>query len=191
MSRRPPPEYGSWEAADAAFTQFMDDLPLRREQLRQKLAATGGPVLDGTVESLDPLNEWYIETALRGAPDGMDWWPVWLARGAPATNPMPELYGYPIPDDVIRLWELVSVYVGDVLLPLIPHARWVCFRAKNYREVINGRPVVDIGSPLFPANVIAVGNALVPRMVSYRGTGSDLEGPADPQSLSRVGRPRC
>jgi len=171
MSRRPPPEFGSWDAADAAFDQFMADVPLRRDQLRERLTVTGGPVLDGTVESLDVLNEWYIETALSGEPDGMDWWPVWMKRPQPATRRIPGVTGNPIPDDVIRLWELVSVYVGDVLLPLIPHSRWVCFRAKNYREVINGRPIIDMGDPDWPSDPISVGNANVPRMVSFRGTG--------------------
>ncbi len=185
MSRRPPPEYGSWEAADAAFTRFMDDLPLRREQLRHMVAATGGPPLDGTVEGLDALNEWYIETALRGEPDGMDWWPVWMRRPVPMDKSIPGAIGNNSPDEIFRLWELVSVYVGDVLLPLVPHARWVCFRAGNYREVINGRPVIDIGNADFPANVIAIGNGGVPRLISYRGTGSHLEEPADPRFLSK------
>jgi hypothetical protein len=183
MSRRPPLRYSSWEAADAAFTQFMVDLPLRREQLRQMLASTGGPQLDGTVESLDALNEWYIETALRGEPDGMDWWPVWIERPRPVDKSIPGAIGDSAPDEMYRLWELVSVYVGDVLLPLIPHARWVCFRAGNYREVINGLPVIDIGNTDFPADAIAIGNAGVPRTVSYRGTGSDFERPADPRRL--------
>ncbi len=184
MRRRPPLRYSSWEAADEAFTRFVGDLPLRREQLRHMVAATGGPQLDGTVESLDALNVWYVETALRGEPDGMDWWPVWIERPRPVDKSIPGAIGDSAPDEIYRLWELVSVYVGDVLLRLIPHARWVCFRAGNYREVINGRPVIDIGNTSFPANVIAIGNAGVPRMVSYRGTGSDLEGPANPRSLS-------
>jgi hypothetical protein len=171
MSRRPPQEFGSWGAADAAFTQFMADLPLHREQLRQMLAATGGPQLDGSVDSLDALNEWYIETALRGEPDGMDWWPVWIRRPRPVDKSIPGAIGDSAPDEIYRLWELMSVYVGDVLLPLIPHSRWVCFRAKNYREVINGQPLIDLGNSDFPGDAIAIGNANVPRMVSYRGTG--------------------
>ena len=183
MSVRPPERYESWEAVDADFDQFVADMPLRRAQLRERIAATRGPELDGSLESLRPLNVWYIRTALSGEPDGWDWWPLWLERSAPPTNPMPHVFGNPVPDDVIRLWELVAVYVGDVMLPLMPPSRWVCFRARQFREVINGQPMIDRGDRTFPANPITIANAGVPRAVSHRGTGSRFDKPADPTEL--------
>jgi len=121
---------------------------------------------------------------LSGEPDGWDWWPAWHTKKEPPTIVIPGITGKPHPDEVIRLCELVSVYVGDVLLPLIPHSRWVCLRAKNYREAINGQPLVDLGNPLFPADAIAIGNANVPRMVSYRGTGHRFDTRPSPKLLS-------
>lgn len=46
----------------------MAALPERRAQLRKRLAETGGPELDGSVEGLDALDEWYIATAIPSSP---------------------------------------------------------------------------------------------------------------------------
>lgn len=70
----------SWAEADAHFEAFLVELPTRREQLVRRLAETDGPVLDGSVEGLESLNEWYIATALADQPDGMDWLPTWIAH---------------------------------------------------------------------------------------------------------------
>jgi len=183
MSRRPPPWFESWSAADAVFDRFVADLPLRREQLRLMVEASGGPVLDSSVESLDPLNEWYIEKALRDEPDGMDWYPLWMGPTLPASEPDLN-YNTFRNDDLMRLWELISVYVADVVGGVIPHSRWVCFRARGYRERDNGRPAFDIGDRILPAGVFNVGNARVPRMMTYLGTGDRYEGRPASTALS-------
>lgn len=114
MRRLVPGFHASWNDADAAFTSFIEALPLRREQLRARLAETGGPELDGSLESLDALNEWYVRMAFADEDDGMDWWPTWHQRRD--EPPVTTRWHRGAPPHLLRLWELVAVYVGDLYL---------------------------------------------------------------------------
>lgn len=182
------PEYitnaTSWQEADEHFERFVAALPERREQLRRRIAETGGPALDGTIEGLDPLNEWYIATALADQPDGMTWLPEWVT-GAGSTQR--GFYGErPCSGPVLRLWEMIGIYLGDLALARFPESRWVCWRDSVRSGVYNGEPVVDVGLPDFPLDVLSVANAAVPRTYMYAGTGHRHEEPADPTRLRRV-----
>lgn len=77
MKHLKPSYFDSWGEADAAFASFIAELPKRRGQLRGRLAQTDGSGLDGSVESQDALNEWYIRIAFADEDDGMDWRPGW------------------------------------------------------------------------------------------------------------------
>ncbi|BDZ60703.1 hypothetical protein Lsed01_00044 [Demequina sediminis] len=114
MRRLVPGFHASWNDADLAFASFIEALPVRREQLRARLAETCGPELDGSFESLDALNEWYIRIAFADEDDGTDWWPMWHQR---RDEPLATTRWHRgAPPRLLRLWELVAVYVGDLSL---------------------------------------------------------------------------
>lgn len=148
MRKKIPANFPSWEVADREFEAFIGELDLRRFQLRERLAATGGPELDGSLNSLTPLALWYFDAAMRDDDDGMEWWPRWLPPRDPQRTP-PE-GERDLSPQFVRLQELVAVYLADVILPWIPHARWVCWRSKSVWDVANGGFVVDVGDATFP-----------------------------------------
>lgn len=67
----------------------------------------------------------------------------------------------------MRPWDLVAVHVGDVLKAQVPGSTWVCYRTKDPRDDRNGKPMLDIGWPENPADVIALANGGVPGVVCY------------------------
>ena len=162
----------SWEEADAHFEMFMTVLPQRRAELAELVAGTGGPVLDRSIESLIPLNEWFIERVLEGpVPVDVAYRPAWLDPPNPLFCPTP---GGPraAAGWLLLLWEQVSVYVGDVLLAAVPGSRWVCWRSRSKAGIDSGWPVVDFGlAPDRNGNAIMIANAGVLRSWSYQGTG--------------------
>lgn len=85
-----------------------------------------------------------------------------------------------------RLWELIGVYLGDLTLAAFPDARWVCWRDPAKGGVFNGEPVIDVGLPRYPMNVLSKANADVPAAYTYHGTGHRYDEPADPTILRGV-----
>lgn len=182
MTKKLPARFASWEDADAAFDRFVESLPERREQLRQRLAATGGPELDGSLESLTPLMRWYYSVALQDVEDGMDWWPEWLPPHDP-TFQLNDEYPRRLSPQFVRLWELVGVYIGDVAQPLVPHARWVCWRSKAARELTAGAFVLDFGDALFPFAALAAANRNLSMWYIQHGSGGYYDKPLDPDVI--------
>jgi hypothetical protein len=153
MSRLLPRVHASWDEADEAFQSFVDAFPERRVQLRERLEATGGPELDGTAASLDALNEWFIRIAFEDQDDGMDWWPTWKEpydpqRIAEALVPVS-------PPHLLRLWELVAIYLADLCLAETEDARWVCWRGDMRHDANNAFPLIDQGFKRPPAIPLA------------------------------------
>ena len=183
MSRLSPGFHESWSDADAAFEAFVSALPDRREQLRARLVRTDGPELDGSLESLDALNEWYIRIAFADEDDGMDWWPMWhQRREAP---PVTTRWHRGAPPHLLRLWELVAVYVGDLYLARDDHARWVCWRGSHRLDSFNAKPVIDYGDRHFPRDPLGLANAGVVKAYVEQGDGTEAFAPPDPGNLRR------
>lgn len=189
MTKKMPVRFASWEEAEAAFDRFYSLLPERREQLRTRLRATGGPDLDGSLETLTPVMRWYIDTALEDADDGMDWWSEWLAPNNPHFKPDEDNPRQPSPQ-LVRLWEMVGIYVADVVQPLVPHARWVCWRAKAATELTAGAFALDFGDQLFPFDVFPAANAGLVNWYIYYGTGHRRERPINPDEFEPALRER-
>jgi len=161
----------SWEEADEHFEAFAATLPQRRRELAEHVAATGGPELDLSVESLTPLNEWFIETVLdRPAPPDIDFRPAWMSPPNPDFTPTP---GGPrrAPGWLYLLWEQLGVYLGDVMIEQTPGARWVCWRSPRRGNISNGQPTVDIGVPEDGFKAMSCANGDVLGAWMYLGTG--------------------
>ncbi len=174
-----------WETAYRDFDAIMERMPAQRLALRERVAATDGPVLDGSVESLRPLAEWFWLEAVADRDDGQDWRPAWLPPVNPNWVPN-EFEPRAVPDAFLRLWESVAVYLGDVLLPLVPHARWVCWHSKYRRLDANGEPVIDIGLREHPARVVIQANFGIGRAYMHHGSGSADDKPPDFDRLPRI-----
>jgi hypothetical protein len=172
----------SWEEADARFGTYLAEMPLRREQLAQRVAETAGPPLDRGVDGLDDLNEWYLDVGLAGLDDGMTWIPY---HAPPATPPPGWEPSVMIPrwvaPQVSRLWAMVAVHVGDVLLRELEQSRWVVWRSRHANEVNNGVYGIDVGDPHHPADVIGLANGGLVYAYEHLGTGdhADRRPPGD------------
>ena len=189
MTKKLPARFATWEEADAAFERFHAALPLRRQQLRQRLADTAGPTLDGSLESVTPLMRWYCSLALQDLDDGMDWWPEWLPPNDPEFK-LNQEYPRLLSPQFMRLWELVGIYIGDVARPLVPYARWVCWRAKSAREITAGDFVLDFGDHLFPFNALVAANPGLSMSYIQHGTGGRFDKPVDPDAFEPALRER-
>ena len=173
----------SWEEADARFDRFMAVLPERREQLRDLVSRTGGPELDGTRASLRTANDWFIRIAFEDEPDGMDWFPEWIPINRDAVIPAGQRI---VPGEIYRLWELLGIYIGDVMLSEVPGSRWVCWRAKYPRAGENGRPVIDFGVQTICFDALSAANGGVIRSYRYHGDGGEFDGAADPGAYGDI-----
>ena len=174
----------SWAEADAHFEAFVAGVPDRRVELAERVAATGGPVLDRSIESLLPLNEWFIEQVLdRPAPPDVEFQMVWLPAPNPLYRPNPTVPRL-APGWLRLLWEQVSVYVGDVVLATVPGSRWVCWRSRSKTYIDNGWPSIDVGAaPDIPVNAIMIANAGVLRSWTHQGTGDRQDVRPDPTDM--------
>ncbi|VTR75277.1 MULTISPECIES: hypothetical protein [Cellulomonas] len=163
----------SWDEADAHVDELTSNLSLRRSELAERLAADG-LALDVSVDGLVPLNEWYIEAVLGPQEHAeVDFRPGWAGPGNPGFVPTPD-GPRQAPGWLLLLWEQVAVHVGDVVMAQVPGARWVCWRARNPRDIKNGKPVIDVGDPSRPVDVLACANAdVVAAWVTRARPGDD------------------
>lgn len=152
------------DEAERRFAEWVAAEDDRRGHLHAWVAATGGPALDPTLESLRALNVWYHARAVEAQADPSPGRPSWAPPRNPDFVPRP---GGPRPasDAVMRLWDLVTVHVADVLRAQVPGSRWICFRNGDRRDDRNGKPMMDIGWLENPADVIMLAHGSVPAAV--------------------------
>jgi hypothetical protein len=163
----------SWDEADAHVDELTSNLAARRSELAERLAADG-LALDVSVDGLGLLNEWYIETVLGPKEHAeVDFRPGWAGPENPGFVPTPD-GPRQAPGWLLLLWEQVAVHVGDVVMAQVPDARWVCWRARNQRDISNGKPSIDVGVPAWPVDALACANAgVVAAWVNRAAPGSD------------------
>ncbi|MDR1426534.1 MAG: hypothetical protein LBJ08_02075, partial [Bifidobacteriaceae bacterium] len=117
---------------------------------RHLVRSTGGPDLDGSVESLGPLNDWLKIPVLLGAKwdDGYDWWPTWCRIYDPDRRDPGEM-------NILQYHRLegrVAFYYADVLISQLPGSKWICWRAEEFNVGRTGDFLVDIGTFPTPAD---------------------------------------
>jgi hypothetical protein len=174
----------TWEEADEHFEVFAGVVAERRRELGERVVASGGPVLDRSVGSLGPLNEWFIAEVLdRPAPAEVDYRPAWMPPRNPDYRPNPTVPRVARWLDL--LWEQVSVYVGDVMIEQVPGAGWVCWRSPYRGRAENGEPVIDVGNPEAPFSATSCANAGVLRSWTHQGTGDWADVRPDPSEIQR------
>jgi hypothetical protein len=175
----------SWEEADEHFEAFAAVVSERRRELAERVAASGGPVLDRSLGSLGPLNEWFIAEVLdRPAPAEVNYRPAWLPAPNPDYRPNPTV-PRATPGWLFLFWEQISVYVGDVMAAQVPGAGWVCWRSPYRGRAENGEPVIDVGNPETPFAAITCARAGVLLSWAHQGTGDDSDVRPDPSKMQR------
>ncbi|WP_421742953.1 hypothetical protein [Cellulomonas sp.] len=133
--------------AEAVFARWTQAEPERRRELHELAARTDGPALDGTLDSLRPLNVWLLERSREAMTDATPGRPEWV--WSESTR---------IPDSLRRLTDLAATYVADVLRAQEPGAHWVCFSTTDSRDDRNGLPMLDLGWPANPVDVFVAAN---------------------------------
>jgi hypothetical protein len=135
---------------DRLFEMFMARVADNRVRLRQMVAADGGPELDGSLGSLTGLGEWFCGWARRDPDDGESWESVRVNhKVSREVNVLGLRGGSP---QLERMEDRVAVYLGDVVMGLVPHSRWVCWRGDAVGDRFAGDIVVDVGDPDQPFN---------------------------------------
>ena len=145
---------------------YVRELEPALTRLRLRLSGPGDPQLDGSIESLDAVNEWFLalikerhDTETVELPA---WWDPLPAIGTPG--------GGPFTSSQLALIDEVQAYLGEVLIAAIPGAHWVIYKGSK-RDFRNGLTMLEVGrgSPLPVRDVVykeAVGIVLSGREVA-------------------------
>lgn len=123
--------------------EYVAGLEPALKRLRARLCAPGDPQLDGSIESLDAVYEWFLthikerhETELVELPS---WWdparPTYESS-APGSGPFTSAQ--------LALINEVQAYLGEVLTIAIPGAHWVIYKGHK-RDFRNGLTMLEVG----------------------------------------------
>ena len=130
----------SREKREELHEAYVSGLESARDRLRARLSAPRDPQLDGSVESLDAVNEWFLthikerhETETVELPS---WWDPVPALGTPGSGPFTS--------SQLALIDEVQAYLGEVLTTSIPGAKWVIYKGHK-RDFRNGLTMLEVG----------------------------------------------
>ena len=156
-------------AADAAYRVGVVHGQAR---LRDHLRDTGGPEVDGRLESLAALGAWFLQH-IEAKPDSAaeEWIPAWWDPNAPLADSGSEHPG-PFTGQQLRLIDEVHAYVAEVILNEILGAEWTIYKWGK-RDVRNGKTVLKLTGRLqaYPQSVVygaAIDVVLLKKTISDR-----------------------
>lgn len=75
--------------AERRFNEWVASEPERRAQLTAWVAGSGGPVLEPTLDSLRPLNRWYLDRAVEAQRTRLRACPRGRGGQTPTSSPRP------------------------------------------------------------------------------------------------------
>ena len=133
----------SREKREELHEAYVRELKPAEAHLRNRLSGPGDPQLDGSVESLDAVNEWFLmhikEPKEMGTADLPSWWdparPT-AESGVPGSGPFTS--------SQLELINEVQAYLGEVLTTAIPDAHWVIYKGHK-RDFRNGLTMLEVG----------------------------------------------
>ena len=125
---------------------YVRELEPALARLRIRLSGPGDPQLDGSIESLDAVNEWFLtlikERHDTETVDLPSWWnparPT-AESGVPGSGPFTS--------SQLALINDVQAYLGEVLIAAIPGAHWVIYKGSK-RDFRNGLTMLEVGRGL-------------------------------------------
>ena len=142
-----------WDAMSASREKrkelheaYVRELEPALARLRLRLSGPGDPQLDGSIESLDAVNEWFLtlikERHDTETVDLPSWWnparPT-AESGVPGSGPFTS--------SQLALINDVQAYLGEVLIAAIPGAHWVIYKGSK-RDFRNGLTMLEVGRGL-------------------------------------------
>jgi hypothetical protein len=136
---------GFWVVQDVFFDRFMATRDDHLAELHELTAETGGPALDGTPESLGPLEAWWKELLRGPFADGSDWYIAWRGR----EDPVEILDNGWSRAASGRMRERIALYYAEVAMAALPGSQWVCWRSKASHDIAAGDFALDVGA--YPA----------------------------------------
>ncbi len=127
-----------YEHMDAATAQvyldrYVASLPDLRARLALRLETTGGPVVDGSLQSVDKLDPWYKHEIQRPSPDGLDDVPLWWDSTKPGLAPS---------DVQLRLVDEVGAYLASVLQHVAGGAEWAVRKQRGGARTVGHHTTV-------------------------------------------------
>ncbi|TFC96742.1 MULTISPECIES: hypothetical protein [Cryobacterium] len=130
----------SREKREELHEAYVSGLESARDRLRARLSSPSDPQLDGSVESLDAVNEWFL-THIKERQDTETvelpaWWDPLPALGTPGSGPFTS--------SQLALIDEVQAYLGEVLTTAIPGAHWVIYKGHK-RDFRNGLTMLEVG----------------------------------------------
>jgi hypothetical protein len=133
----------SREKREELHDAYVAGLEPALERLRARLNAPDEPQLDGSVVSLDAVNEWFLthinESHETETTDLPSWWDP-----AKPTAETAEGQNRPFTSAQLALIDEVQAYLGEVLSIAIPGARWVIYKGHK-RDFRNGLTMLEVG----------------------------------------------
>ena len=148
---------------------YVRELEPALARLRLRLSGPGDPQLDGSIESLDAVNEWFLTLIKeRHETETVDLPSWWNPARPTAESDVPG--SGPFTSSQLALINDVQAYLGEVLIAAIPGAHWVIYKGSK-RDFRNGLTMLEVGrgSPLPVRDVVykeAVGVVLSGREVA-------------------------
>lgn len=130
----------SREKREELHEAYVSGLEPARDRLRARLSAPSDPQLDGSVESLVAVNEWFL-THIKERHDTEtvelpSWWDPLPALGTPGSGPFTS--------SQLALIDEVQAYLGEVLTTSIPGGHWVIYRGHK-QDFRNGLTMLEVG----------------------------------------------
>ncbi|TFC15293.1 hypothetical protein E3O19_09235 [Cryobacterium algoritolerans] len=130
----------SREKREELHEAYASGLEPARDRFRARLSAPSDPQLDGSIESLDAVNEWFL-THIKERHDTetvelpSKWNPL-PALGTPGNGPFTS--------SQLALIDEVQAYLGGVLTTVIPGAHGVIYKGHK-RDFRNGLTMLEVG----------------------------------------------
>lgn len=138
---------------------YVRELTPAQARLRKRLSGRGDPQLDGSVESLDAVNAWFLTRILEPreakTADLPSWWnpatPT-AESGIPGSGPFTSMQ--------LVLIDEMQAYVAEVMTKARPDATWVIYKGHKL-DFRNGQTMLQTGKGMpFAAQGIVYGEAL-------------------------------
>ena len=157
------------DEAEAYREAYVAALPQLRERLRRRVVRLGGPALDGALDGLPAVWNWYVAELDAVRDDGLDGYPTWWV---PKTEEQLRRLTRPEPSaPQLRLVDEMGAYLSEVLEGAVPGCTWTVYRVSpRLRDVSQHRTMLRVGSELVDPVGLAYGQLSKQLFHAQRGT---------------------
>ncbi|GGK85707.1 hypothetical protein GCM10007382_02090 [Salinibacterium xinjiangense] len=149
----------SREKREELHEAYVRELEPAQARLRKRLSGPGDPQLDGSVESLDAVNAWFLTRILEPREAETADLPSWWDPASPTAESDVPGSG-PFTSGQLALIEEMQAYVGEVMTNARPDATWVIYKGHKL-DFRNGQTMLQTGKGMpFAVQGIVYGEAL-------------------------------